>query len=205
MARRSRNFLNTFAVSAAAICLVYILLNIVTLLVTLITTRTNIDALDIISLAINICFYCLVALYFYRARNGNGGSAYYAMLCLALATYLIPFIMQIFTGIVTLNFSVMILSISLLAGIIYSIILILESRNHKKAYVITLIILGIILLISGLSSLINTLWVSISLLINNFVNLSIGALASEILLILTTIVNFGFSLIFASFPLLLVK
>ena len=205
MAKRRGNFVTTFAVSSAAICLVYILLNIVTLLVTLITTKTNIDSLDIISLAINICFYCLVALYFYRARSGNGGSAYYAMLCLALATYLIPFIMQIITGILTLSFNTMILSISLIAGIIYAIILILESRGHKKAYVIVLIILGIILLISGLSSLISTLMNDISILINNFTSLSIGVLASEILYLLTAIVNFGFSLIFASFPLLLIK
>ena len=203
MARRIRNLNGAFSVGAAAVCLIYILLNIVSLLVNLIVFRTNIDTMSIISLAINVCFYCLVALYFYRSKGGSG--SYYAMLCLALATYLIPFIMNIIIGIISFNFNVMILSISLIAGIAYSILLILESRNHKKWYVITLIILGIILLISGLSSLINDLWINIDYLITNILNLGIGNLISKILNILLIIVNFGFSLIFAIFPLLLIR
>ncbi len=203
MARR--NFQNTFATLGALTCLIYVLLSIVSLLVTLIVYKTNMNSMDIIFLAINICFYLVVALYFYRSRGGNLGGSYYAMLCLALATYLIPFIMTVIEEILTLNFNILIVSISLLSGIIYSIILILESRNHKKAYVITLIVLGIILLISGLTTLIAALWVDIENLINGLLTLGIGPLVLKILEILLSFVTFGFSILFGTFPLLLIK
>lgn len=148
----------TFLTTSAVVCLAMILVNIVSIVIMMMRGQGSFNIFDIISLGIDVVFYCFIASQFYKARTSNNyGFALYAVLSLALVEYVIPAIMFFIQGIFVLDIITTILAIvmGLGVGLAYGIILIIEARNHKKGLITALKVLGIILGVVGLLSLIS--------------------------------------------------
>ncbi len=198
---RRINFKNGFLTYATLISLLYALFSIVSIFLSVYFQGSSYDTFSIISLAINVVFYCFIGFYFYRAKNsGNYGFALYAMLALAISTYLIPLIMFVIQNILALPFVIASLLTSLGIGVAYSIVLILESRKHKKGLIIALEVLGVILAIIGLISFIFSL---INIIDAFIVAINTGIIENIIISIfnlLSSIISLGFPIIFGIFP-----
>lgn len=137
-----------FPVLGAISCIVYVLFKIICLFLSMFIMDIKASSFDIIDLGIDIVFYLVVASYFYK--NRSRGNSTYAMLMLMIATYLLPFIMSIIDSLANLSFDFVIVGLFFFFGIIYSIILILNSKNEKKGYKITLLVLGILMTLIGI-------------------------------------------------------
>lgn len=147
--------LNTFFPNySALVCLLYALFTIIYTFLIYFLEKVSISSTTIINLAINVIFYSIVGLYFYRSKGGNKGASLYAMLCLGICTYIIPFIFSIIEDLLNLTISLSFITLlsSFGIGLIYSIILIVFSRTKKESIKIALIVLGAILLILGIIS-----------------------------------------------------
>lgn len=133
-----------YVLSCSVFSLLLVISSLVNIFVSMINHQ-NISIIDMVNLGINIIFFCFIGLYFYKARGGNYGFALYATLAYTISEYLIPLILYLIQGLLTFSFSLVSLISIFGVGVAFTIILILESRNHKKGLIIALKVLGIIL------------------------------------------------------------
>ncbi len=133
-------------------CLLSALLNIVCCALSLSQGVGSTTGYDIFTYCWNAIFYLIIGNYFYRSKNSYYGRVMYAVLILAICTYIIPSIIYVFRGIVEgglggLITSLIIVCSSMLVGIIYSIALIMYNKRQSKNRYIFLLVMGIILFV----------------------------------------------------------
>lgn len=197
MKKRKLSLLKSFPIIGCLTCILYILVSIVGLLVNGLVYKTGLSTNTLISTAINIIFYLSIAYIFYNQRNKSGMT--YAMLVLAIATYLVPLIMVLIETFSITMF--LIYLISTILGVTYSIILIINTRKPKKALRITLLVFGILILISSLYSNIFMISGYIDSII--YYELSISEIFTYIISIIELIISLGFALLYFLYPLYL--
>lgn len=197
MKKRRLSLLKSFPIIGCLTCILYILVSIVGLLVNGLVYKTGLSTNTLISTAINIIFYLSIAYIFYNQRNKSGMT--YAMLVLAIATYLVPLIMVLIETFSITMF--LIYLISTILGVTYSIILIINTRKPKKGLRITLLVFGILILISSLYSNIFMISGYIDSII--YYELSISEIFTYIISIIELIISLGFALLYFLYPLYL--
>lgn len=197
MKKRKLSLLKSFPIIGCLTCILYILVSIVGLLVNGLVYKTGLSTNTLISTAINIIFYLSIAYIFYNQRNKSGMT--YAMLVLAIATYLVPLIMVLIETFSITMF--LIYLISTILGVTYSIILIINTRKPKKGLRITLLVFGILILISSLYSNIFMISGYIDSII--YYELSISEIFTYIISIIELIISLGFALLYFLYPLYL--
>ncbi len=191
-------------------CITSALLCIATLIINLIMGTNSLTANSIFTGCWNAIFYLIVGNYYYRSRDYKG-RAFQATLILAICTFIIPSIVNlvfglIYGGISGLLSTLYILAISLCAGIVYSIALILFSRRQSRGRYIFLFITGIILFVTYILSFGNDLYVYIKLLIDIFQNISSYTeldVAVVILQLLNSVVSIAFGFVYFYTPIYL--
>ena len=204
--KKRLNFSNGFLNFATIVCLMYVLFMILDLVVrAIVSHNVNLSGLNIFSLAIDVIFYCLVAFYFYRAKGGDNGSALYAMLCLAICTYLIPTIMMLLEGMFSGNLIIIPILSSLAIGIAYSIILIINSRKPKKGLLIALVVLGIILFALACYQFFLDNGSVVEALGNSLLNLRFDLFFQYLITFISNFFSFGFAIIFMLYPIYAMK
>lgn len=199
MKKRRTSLLKSFPIIGCVTCILYVLVEIIGLLVSGLFYKTSIATETLLNVAIDIIFYLSIAGIFYKQRNKSGMT--YAMLILAIATYLIPLIMALIT-----TFSITYFLIYLLAtilGVSYSIILIINTRRSKKGLRIALIVLGTLILVYSLYSNVFMISGLIDSMIYN--DLTMSQLFTFIISIISSIISIGFSLLYFLYPLYLKK
>lgn len=197
MKKRRLSLLKSFPIIGCLTCILYILVSIVGLLVNGLVYKTGLSTNTLISTAINIIFYLSIAYIFYNQRNKSGMT--YAMLVLAIATYLVPLIMVLIETFSITMF--LIYLISTILGVTYSIILIINTRKPKNGLRITLLVFGILILISSLYSNIFMISGYIDSII--YYELSISEIFTYIISIIELIISLGFALLYFLYPLYL--
>ena len=100
----------------------------------------------------NAIFYLIIGNYFYRSKHSYYGRIMYAVLILAICTYIIPSIIWLVRGIMYgglqgLLSSIIVVCSSMLIGIIYSIALIMYNKKQSKKRYIFLLVMGILLFV----------------------------------------------------------
>ncbi|MFA6755461.1 MAG: hypothetical protein WCR97_02990 [Bacilli bacterium] len=155
----------------------------------------------ILNYLISVVFYIIVATSFSRGKD-NFFFNYRALLILIISDYVFPFVYNLLIG--SINFittgptaiiSSLISSLGLALGIVYFIFLILETKNRKKSYGITLFVFGIIMMCFALIDLGFTLYSLISsfIALTSYTPLVIFAF---IVNIVASFVSCGFSVIY---------
>ena len=205
--KKRLNFNNGFLNFATIVCLMYVLFMILNLAVGAIVSHNfDASALKILSLAVDILFYCLVAFYFYRAKGGASGSALYAMLSLAICTYLLPTILTLIEGIAHGDlYRIIPIFSSLGVGIAYSIILIINSRNPKKGLMIAMFVLGIILFGLAFYQFFVENGSVVEAIGNALLNSRIDLFFQYLITFIYNFFSFGFAIIFMLYPVYAMK
>jgi len=168
---------------------------------------------NILSRAIDVIFYIYICSYFMKAKS-NFYYSYIAILCLLISTYVLPLIFSIIqllaSTIVTGGLNFIIPSISLIAGVVYFILMVMERKKNNPKYITALIVVGSILLVLGVISAVFVFYSGIITIIQN------ASLYSEIfdlimkdliaiISMISSIVSIGFALIYFMYPIILRK
>ncbi len=100
----------------------------------------------------NAIFYLIIGNYFYRSKHSYYGRVMYAVLILAICTYIIPSIIYLVQGLIGggiqgLITTITVICSTMLVGIIYSVALIMYNKKQSKNRYIFLLVMGIILFI----------------------------------------------------------
>lgn len=216
MKKSSKTFL-TFAI---ACCLGNAFFSIVSLALSAIALSGNAEIStteiysELISLGINVLFYVLVAFEFKKAKNGNKSYANTAVLTLALCQFIIPLFTSfvynlLFAGIASALISLVLVGLITIFGVIYSIFLLLDLRNHKKVYVIVMKVFGVFLLIVGLVDFVysaNIIIEEIKLLFSSQIETTFTlTLVTYIVSLIVSFIDLGFYIIYFYFPFYLSK
>lgn len=153
----------------------------------------------LVSCIINVIFYLMVANYFRKGKT-EFDYTYRAMIILTLATYIIPFILNViawgvasFSVANTTGWILILISIILgaILGIAYFVLMINETKQNKKSYNIGMIVLGIFISIIALYTMI----VSIYTLSTTFEKTAIG-IVTLIINIYSEVILFLFSFLY---------
>ena len=189
-------------------CLLSALIQFVSCVLSL--TSGSIDGIDIFKYCWNTIFYLIIGNYFYRSKNSYYGRVMYAVLILAICTYIIPSIINLIRGIVYegiegLISSIIIISMSTLIGIIYSVALIMYNKKSSKDRYIFLLVMGIILFVL---CVIDFGFLEAPSIISNLINMltnvsaySIQSIVIAILFGIQSIVNLLFGFVYFYTPL----
>ena len=176
-------------VACVGLCLIILASTIFSLVSGYINDKENINTLITPSIngIINVLFYFIVSGYFTKSKK-NFGFAYNAMIILLLSDFVIPFVFQLFEGIIfdPLNIVSFLFGsvFSLGVGIAYFIIMLIDNKygGTKKALSITLLILGIILFVFSFVSSVTTI-ITCSFMFNTDLLNNIGIIISIIYVI----------------------
>ena len=176
-------------VACVGLCLIILVSTIFSLISGYINDKENINALITPSIngIINVLLYLIVSGYFTKSKK-NLGFAYNAMIILLLSDFVIPFVFQLFEGIIfdPLNIVTFLFGsvFSLGVGIAYFIIMLIDNKygGTKKGLSITLLILGIILFVFSLVSSVTTI-ITFSFMFNTDLLNNIGIIISIIYII----------------------
>ncbi len=145
-----RKFNNVYINIGLWACLLSALLNIASCILSF--TTGSISGYSIFNYCWNAVFYLIIGNYFYRSKNSYYGRVMYAVLILAICTYIIPAIINLVEGLLgggiegLLTMILMVCS-SMLVGIIYSVALILYNKKQSKGRYTFLLVMGIILFV----------------------------------------------------------
>ena len=146
----NRKINNVFINIGLWACLLSALINIANCGLTFSTGSVN--AYSIFTYCWNAIFYLIIGNYFYRSKHSYYGRVMYAVLILAICTYIIPSIIWLVRGIMEGGFqgllsSIVVVCSSMLVGIIYSIALIMYNKKQSKNRYIFLLVMGILLFV----------------------------------------------------------
>ena len=205
--RRVRN-LDISNVGAFA-CGIYIILRIAGIILLVVQNKVFGDSMTqqdflytLINFIIDVLFYLFLASTFMKAK-ANFFFAFRAMLILIICNYILPLIMNfiqmslgggILEGLIFLVFG----TLSSIFAILFYVFMILENKNHKKNYWITLVVLGAIIVITSLVSS-TYLFTMECLNMQDFVmdSPAIGlTITQSIVSLISTVVSFLFSILF---------
>lgn len=212
MKKLSKKFLTI----AIAVCLGNALFSIISLLLSALivsgetsTSSTTIFS-SIVSLAINVLFYVMIAFEFKKAKDGNKSYATTAVLTLALCDFIIPLFTSflvnlIYDGLMNAILEMVFLLLTTAFGVVYSIFLILDLRHHKNSYVLVMKVFGVFLLLIGIASFVVTttsMISSIQTLLGSQIETRTFTLylITYIVEIVLAFINLGFNFIYFYFP-----
>lgn len=202
-------------------CLISALLEVVSCATSLLIKQSDgvisIASSDILTYFINTIFYLTIGNYFYRSKSDYRGRVLTAVLMLAISTYILPAIITLIFGVLDYGiqfFQTYVLMLSTLligttCGIIYTIALILYSRDpYKKSRYTFLFVMGIILLIFGIIHFGLNLYFYIDLYFIYLSNVSLLDVKQIIYIItqlLLLVANLGFTFVYFYTPIFLKK
>ena len=148
MSKRKIN--NVFINIGLWACLLSALINIVNCGLSFSTGSVN--PYSIFTYCWNAIFYLIIGNYFYRSKHSYYGRVMYAVLILAICTYIIPSIIYLVQGLIGggikgLLSTIIVVCSSMLVGIIYSVALIMYNKKQSKNRYIFLLVMGILLFV----------------------------------------------------------
>lgn len=164
----------------------------------------------LLNYAISIIFYLIVCSYFVRGRT-NYAFIYLGICILLISSYIIPAIFQVIENITSLiiNWSdpqFYFLSLGMILGIVYFILLVLNTKERRKNYTTALIVFGTIMFVLAILtsiSLIITTVEAIKLLFINAGQLGVSGVATMIVYIIEVLLSLtstAFALIYFLYP-----
>ncbi len=173
-------------------------------------TLGTIKPIDIFTYCWDAVFFLIIGNYFYRSKHSYYGRIMYAVLTLAICTFIIPTILDLIEGLIDggingLVNEIILVSFSTIIGIIYSVALIMYNKESSKKRYIFLLVMGILLFLSCILNfsilqaplIIN----SLILMFNNISTYPIQSIVITILLGVQYIVNLLFGFVYFYTPL----
>ncbi len=191
---------------------IYVVLLLVELILEVATNsiRQGYFVVSLINYAINIIFYLIVCSYFARGRT-NSAFIYLGICILLISSYVIPAIFQLIDNITSLFIDwgdpqFYLLSIGMILGIVYFVILVLNNKERRKNYTTALIVFGTIMFVLAILtsiSLIFTTIDAIKVLVANAGELGTSGVAkmiTYIIRVLLSLTSTAFALIYFLYP-----
>ena len=191
---------------------IYVVLLLVELILEVATNsiRQGYFVVSLINYAINIIFYLIVCSYFARGRI-NSAFIYLGICILLISSYVIPAIFQLIDNITSLfidwgNPQFYLLSLGMILGIVYFVILVLNNKERRKNYTTALIVFGTIMFVLAILtsiSLIFTTIDAIKVLVANAGELGTSGVAkmiTYIIRVLLSLTSTAFALIYFLYP-----
>ncbi len=191
---------------------IYVVLLLVELILEVATNsiRQGYFVVSLINYAINIIFYLIVCSYFARGRT-NSAFIYLGICILLISSYVIPAIFQLIDNITSLFIDwgdpqFYLLSLGMILGIVYFVILVLNNKERRKNYTTALIVFGTIMFVLAILtsiSLIFTTIDAIKVLVANAGELGTSGVAkmiTYIIRVLLSLTSTAFALIYFLYP-----
>lgn len=214
MAKKLRLREETISQIGVILASISIILTLASMLFTLLTAEIEGNFVYyLVKNLLNIIFYFFILVYFNRGKT-NGYFNYVAICMLLISNYIIPTIFNIIQGLWSLSFNSvnsLLLPISTVLGIVYFIILILNAKERKSGYLITLVVLGTIMFIFAIFLTIGTLVVLIKAMqsiIGNIQNEGLNAfklIFGSVLTLMNLLTDAAFAIIYFLYPLYIKK
>ncbi len=212
MSRRKLSNSYSIATIGMVLSTIYVALLLVQLVLEVATNSLNSYnfVIGLINYAINIVFYLIVCSYFSKGRN-NYAYIYLGICILLVSSYVIPAIFQVIFNVANFmvnwrNPTIYFMSLGMILGIVYFVLLVLNNKERRKSYTTALIVFGTIMfvlaIISSITLIITTIE-AIKTTITNAPELGVSGVVSMIVLILDILMSLtstAFAIIYFLYP-----